>query len=363
MSRLTAGMATLGSPSKHHGQYYKEAFGSRLVTETLEDCYDKLPSPSELIERILIKPQLTLTRSVTDAAMLMPSQSLPQSPCIALALLVVDRASDNDSGGERNSRKTSTKIVKELGDLGVIVPLHNLRYMMRVYPNRTRITSNNFDPLLYWRRGIQMINRAMFNGSQDFSGYVLKPAELRDIQKERSVVSFTIDVISAQRLMRPVSLPANKAMNPYVEVEVFHASDKREKRNESTLPRDLDPPQKFRTNIVRENGFNPMFDDHFKFKVTKKQPDLVFVRWSVKLSNDGENYNDRPAVATYTAKLSNLKQGYRTLSLLNDAGDQYLFSTLFCKIKIDSIEKMMIDAPHRALDGSRIKGLGGKAFS
>ncbi|KAF5257473.1 hypothetical protein FOXYS1_11999 [Fusarium oxysporum] len=448
----------------------KEIFGSRLVTEMLEDFFDKLPSTSELMERVLIKvkkPQIKqeppasnfhghrrgnsfnspLTRSVTDAAMLMPSQSLPQSlmrspspscrrPVRKSRFNTITEggvqarasrsASDNDSGGERNSRKTSTKIVKELGDLGVYcsgvnyagfytaeakqynhifsfiessfakhfrtkeqkiaVDLHNLRYMMRVYPDRTRITSNNFDPLLYWRRGIQMvalnwqtfdlgmqINRAMFDGGQDFSGYVLKPAELRDIQvlpynpelpggkKERSV-SFTIAVISAQRLMRPASLPANKAMNPYVEVEVFHASDKR-KRNESALPRDLDPPQKFRTNIVRENGFNLVFDGHFKFKVRKKQPDLVFVRWSVKLSNEGENYNDRPVVATYTAKLSNLKQGYRTLPLLNDAGDQYLFSKLFCKIKVDSIEKMMIDAPCRALDGSRIKGLGGKAFS
>ncbi|KAF6515188.1 hypothetical protein HZS61_005094 [Fusarium oxysporum f. sp. conglutinans] len=439
----------------------KVVFGSRLVTETLEDCYDKLPSPSELMERILIKvkkPQIKqeppasnfrggrrgnslnslLTRSMTDAAMLTPSQSLPQSlmrspsPSCRRPVRktrvntiteggVQDRASrsasDNDSGGERNSRKTSTKIVKELGDLGVYcsgvnytgfdtaaakqynhifsfmessfakysrtkeqkiaVDLHNLRYMMRVYPDRTRITSNNFNPLLYWRRGIQMvalnwqtfdlgmqISRAMFDGGQDFSGYVLKPAELRDIQvlpynpelpggMKRSVVSFTIDVISAQRLMRPASLPADKAMNPYVEVEVFHASNKREKRNESALPRDLDPPQKFRTNIVRENGFNPMFDGHFKFKVTNKQPDLVFIRWSVKLSNDGENYNDRPAVATYTAKLSNLKQGYRTLPLLNDAGDQYLFLKLFCKIKVDSIEKMMIDAPCRTLPRPR----------
>ncbi|KAH7243970.1 PLC-like phosphodiesterase [Fusarium solani] len=383
----------------------KEAFGSRL-----------LPSPSELMERILIKVKKPQSKQEPPASNFrgrrrgnslnspLTRSSLPQSlirspspSCRRPVRKTRDNtiteggvqgrasrsASDDDSGGERNSRKTSTKIVKELGDLGVYcagakqpnhifsfmessfakhfrakeqkiaVDLHNLRYMMRVYPDRTRITSNNFDPLLYWRRGIQMINRAMFDGGQDSSGYALKPAELRDIQKERSVVSFTIDVISAQRLMRPASLPANKAMNPYVEVE----------RNESALPRDPDPPQKFRTNIVRENGFNPMFDGHFKFKVTKKQPDLVFARWSVKLSNDGENYNDRPAVATYTAKLSNLKQGYRTLPLLNDAGDQYLFSKLFCKIKIDSIEKMMIDAPHRALDGCRIKGLGGKACS
>ncbi|EXL93457.1 hypothetical protein NOF04DRAFT_13751 [Fusarium oxysporum II5] len=74
------------------------------------------------------------------------------------------------------------------------------------------------------------------------------------------------------------------------------------------------------------------------------EPGLVFIRWSIKLSNDSKNYNNRPAVATYTAKLSNLKQGYRTLPLLNNTGDQYLFSKLFYKIKVDSI-KMMIDAP------------------
>ncbi|KAH6883493.1 PLC-like phosphodiesterase [Thelonectria olida] len=450
----------------------KEAFGSQLVTETLEDSYDKLPSPSKLTERILIKvkkPQIKeeppasdfrgrrrgnslnspLTRPMADGAMLMHSQSLPQSPMLSpspssrrlvsktrvntiteggVQDTISSSTSDNESGGERNARKTSTKTVKELGDLGVYsagvkfagfdaaeakeynhifsfkessfakhsrakklkmaVDLHNLRYMMRVYPDRTRITSNNFNPLFYWRRGVQMatlnwqtfdlgmqINRAMFDGGRDFSGCVLMPAELRDIQvlpydpeiaggkKERSVVSFTIDVISAQQLMRPANLPANKSMDPYVEVEVFHASDKREKKNESTLPRDFDSPQKFQTNIVRENGFNPIFDGQFKCKVTTKHPDLVFVRWSVKLSNDGENYNDRPAVATYTAKLSNLKQGYRTLPLLNHAGNQYLFSKLFCWIKVDSIEKMMIDAPRRAQDGRRIKGLGGKVFS
>src|SRR5690606_14824926 len=57
---------------------------------------------------------------------------------------------------------------------------HNMRYLMRIYPDRTRITSNNFDPLIYWRRGVQMaalnwqrydlgmqLNRAMFDGGTD----------------------------------------------------------------------------------------------------------------------------------------------------------------------------------------------------
>lgn len=453
----------------------KSTFGPRLVTETLEGSYDKLPSPSELMERILIKvkkPQIKedpvvtgndfrgrrrgnslnspLTRPVPDNSAFMPSQSLPQSPMLTpshstrrlvskarvntitegqVQDMMSSSTSDNESSSERNSRKTPNKTVKVLGDLGVYcagvkfsgfdtadakqynhifsfmessfakhsrakeekmaLDIHNMRYMMRVYPDRTRITSNNFDPLSYWRRGVQMaalnwqtfdlgmqLNRAMFDGGKDSSGYVLKPAELRDIQvlpynpdiaegkKERTVVNFSIDVISAQQLMRPAGFASNKSMHHYVEVEVFHANDKRDKREaDSNLGPDLDSPLKFQTQIIRENGFNPAFNREFKFKVTTKHPDLIFVRWSVKLSNDGESYNERPPLATYTAKLTNLKQGYRTLPLLNHQGDQYLFSRLFCKIKVDSSEKMMIDAPRHIQDSSKLNRLGGKVFS
>ncbi|KAI8657878.1 Phosphoinositide phospholipase C [Fusarium keratoplasticum] len=455
----------------------KDCFGSRLVTETLDAFPDKLPSPSELMERVLIKvkkPQIKeevvsagndfrgrrrgnslnspmIRPTVPDSAAIMPSQSLPQSPMLTpshstrrlvsktrvntitegqVQDMMSSSTSDNESGAEQAAKKAPNKTVKVLGDLGVYcagvkfsgfdtadakqynhifsfmeasfakhsrtkeqkmaLDIHNMRYMMRVYPDRTRITSNNFDPLIYWRRGVQMaalnwqtfdlgmqLNRAMFDGGKDYSGYVLKPAELRDIQvlpynsdiaegkKERSVVTFSIDVISAQQLMRPANLPANKSINPYVEVEVFHANDKRDKKeSECILSLEPDSPPKVQTDIKPENGFNPMFDKHFKFRVTTKHPDLVFVRWSVKLSTDGESYNERPAVATYTAKLTNLKQGYRTLPLLNHAGDQYLFSKLFCKIKVDPVEKKLIDAPRRAQDGgNKLNRLGGKVFS
>jgi phosphatidylinositol phospholipase C delta len=454
----------------------KESFGSRLVTETLEAFPDKLPTPSELMERVLIKvkkPQIKeepvavgndfrgrrrgnslnspmMRPSIPDGTPLMPSQSLPQSPMLTpshssrrlvsktrvntitegqVQGMLSSSTSDNESVCEQPVKKVHNKTVKVLGDLGVYcagvkfsgfdtadakqynhifsfmessfakhsrakeqkmaLDIHNMRYMMRVYPDRTRITSNNFDPLNYWRRGVQMaalnwqtfdlgmqLNRAMFDGGKDSCGYVLKPAELRDIQvlpynsdiaegkKERTVISFTIDVISAQQLMRPANLSANRSMDPYVEVEVFHANDKRDKKEaDSNLVLEHDTPIKYQTDVIRENGFNPMFDKQMKYTVTTKHPDLIFVRWSVKLSNDGESYNERPAVATYTAKLTNLKQGYRTLPLLNHAGDQYLFSKLFCKIKVESVEKKFMEAPRRIQDGNKLNRLGGKVFS
>ncbi|EER40686.1 conserved hypothetical protein [Histoplasma capsulatum H143] len=65
-----------------------------------------------------------------------------------------------------------------------------------------------------------------------------------------------------------------------------------------------------------------------------KYPDLVFVRWVVRNSPDGRSFggNNSVQLATFTAKLSSLSQGYRYLPLYDASGDQYLFSTLFCKI-------------------------------
>ncbi|KAJ2962258.1 hypothetical protein NQ176_g10949 [Zarea fungicola] len=287
-----------------------------------------------------------------------------------------------ESSFSKNSRSKEDKMS---------LNIHNMRYLMRVYPDGTRLASSNFDPLLYWRRGVQMaalnwqtfdlgmqLNRAMFEGGQDSSGYVLKPPELREFQvqpfnqdiaggkKERSVVSFSIDMLSAQQLMRPANLAASKSMDFYVEVEIFHANDKRDKKEDpADSIGDTDTPLKFQTEVIRENGFSPLFmSGQFKFKVVTKHPELVFVRWSVKLSNDGESYStkDRPPIASYTAKLCNLKKGYRTLPLLNHAGDQYLFSTLFCKIQMGEIEKTLIDAPRPVQDGGKLNRLGGKVF-
>ncbi|OAA38442.1 PLC-like phosphodiesterase [Beauveria brongniartii RCEF 3172] len=460
----------------------KEAFGYRLVTEPLDPSSNKLPSPSELMGRILIKvkePRMHDDGNMSSAAVIAQatrgrgnsvgsssqpvhvsqspapyvSQSLPQSPLLSgyprrvasnsrkrvqtineetTHVHDMSSNSDTESGSDTGSGSPSAnKTIPVLGRLGVYcagvkfpgfdtpaakkfnhifsfmessfsknsrskedkmsLNIHNMRYLMRVYPDGTRLASSNFDPLIYWRRGVQMaalnwqtfdlgmqLNRAMFDGGQDSSGYVLKPPELRDIQvlpynsdiargkKERSVVSFSVDMLSAQQLMRPANLSASKSMDFYVEVEVFHANDKRDKK-EGNFDGDngTDTPLKFQTEVIRENGFSPMFmSGQFKFKVVTKHPELVFVRWSVKLSNDGESYStkDRPPIASYTAKLRNLKKGFRTLPLLNHAGDQYLFSTLFCRIQIDEIEKTLIDAPRSPSDGSKLNRFGGKVF-
>lgn len=450
----------------------KETCGSKLVTQPLDPTVEQLPTPSQLMHRILIKvkkPRTFEDSVLTEQTNGRTRGSSLSSPCIRPTQLdnstisagllppspytrtykTINReqpkyagneaqdsqsssTSDSESLTEDASRvkeskgknKTST-IIKVLGELGVYcaglkfhgfdapecksynhilsfaestfdkitkdandkraVGRHNMRYMMRIYPKWGRIQSNNFDPLKYWRRGIQMValnwqtydlgmqmNDAMFAAGKDQSGYVLKPIELREIKmipsvpeeagagyvkRERKNVTFSIDIISAQQLMRPKGLAPSSNVNPYVEVEVYHADDKSKDNlgvvGEGGLDASakdglsgLGTPHRRRTQIIPDNGFNPIFDKKFNFALTTKYPELVFVRWTVRCSNDGSGYNERGLpLATYTAKLSSLKQGWRTLPLNDNNGDQFLFSTLFCRIKIDPATSIYVNGP------------------
>ncbi|CAK7227184.1 hypothetical protein SEUCBS140593_006491 [Sporothrix eucalyptigena] len=251
------------------------------------------------------------------------------------------------------------------------VYFHNMRYLMRVYPKAYRFGSSNFNPLGHWRRGVQMsalnwqtydlgmqLNAAMFTGGTDQSGYVLKPRECRQFQvlpnlpgeskprelkRERKNVNFTIGIVSAQQLMRPVNFPDRRTLDPYVEVEVFMADDKRDRDEGKQQQSDHAPltPLLYRTKITPGNGFNPVFDQRFNFRFTTKYPDLVFVRMSVKLAENGKYTNAAPT-ATFTAKLSNLKQGYRTIPLVDVNADRYMFSTLLCEIHKEPITSVFV---------------------
>ncbi|CAK7269686.1 hypothetical protein SEPCBS119000_003697 [Sporothrix epigloea] len=254
------------------------------------------------------------------------------------------------------------------------VYFHNMRYLMRVYPKAYRFGSSNFNPLIHWRRGVQMsalnwqtydlgmqLNAAMFTGGTDQSGYVLKPRECRQFQllpnlpgeskprelkRERKNVNFSIGIVSAQQLMRPVNLPDRRTLDPYIEVEAFMADDKRDCDESKQEQTDYAPltPLLYRTKIAPGNGFNPVFDQRFNFRFTTKYPDLVFLRLSVKLAENGKYTNASPT-ATFTAKLSNLKQGFRTIPLVDANADRYMFSTLFCEIRKEPITSIFVPCP------------------
>ncbi|EPS25225.1 hypothetical protein PDE_00157 [Penicillium oxalicum 114-2] len=262
-------------------------------------------------------------------------------------------------------------------DNKVALEAHNRKFLTRVYPSAFRLRSSNFDPNKFWRRGVQMaalnwqtydvgmqMNQAMFAAGSDRTGYVLKPESLRHPipegglpkrKTERRLVRFAVEVISAQQLPRPRTLGSEDMINPYVEIEMFSADDRGQSLAYGEGGMDASArngmsgigyPHRRRTKIEPSNGYSPIFNDRFKLSLETKYPDLVFVRWTVWSSLDGRSAGNNNSVqlATFTAKLTSLSQGYRYLPLYDGSGDQYLFSTLFCRItKEDPIPVQRLD--------------------
>ncbi|KAI5272677.1 PLC-like phosphodiesterase [Aureobasidium subglaciale] len=249
---------------------------------------------------------------------------------------------------------------------------HNSRYLMRVYPAAIRIDSSNFNPLQSWKRGVQMaalnwqtydihlqMNEAMFAAGTDRTGYVLKPEEmrynkqsqtsgslldgLRFLKRGKHLVQFSVDIISAQRLPRPRNHNPELGMNPYVEFEVYAAEDNKSRGYAKVdggidiQPSGMGPSVKRRTRLIEGNGFDPNFGDCFRVSLETKYPSLVFVRCTVWNSPDGRNASSNSTLlATFTAKLTSLQQGYRHLPLFNSYGERYRDAKLFVRIKKDS---------------------------
>ncbi|KAL8702828.1 MAG: hypothetical protein Q9201_003996 [Fulgogasparrea decipioides] len=261
---------------------------------------------------------------------------------------------------------------------------HNMRYLMRIYPSSYRVQSSNPDPLLFWRRGVQMaalnwqtydlpmqLNHAMFASGSDRSGYVFKPRELRQSLEEhtwespscgngkvqKKVIKFSVDMISAQQLPRPRNLSDEAPLNPYIEIEMFSAEDKGKdvaygEGGQNASARNgmsgIGSPHRRRTKVVAGHSFSSIFKDNFKLQVETKHPSLVFVRWIVWSSQDGRTPNSNGGsapLATFTAKLSSLEQGYRHLPLFDHNGNQFLLATLFCKIKKEAPVTVEREAP------------------
>lgn len=274
------------------------------------------------------------------------------------------------------SENTFVKLCAKESETKTALEKHNMRYLMRVYPGARRIDSSNFNPLQAWRRGVQMaalnwqtydvhmqVNEAMFAAGSDRLGYVLKPEELRQAKhlaiadvvsddgelkekKWKKIVRFGVDIVSAQRLPRPRNQSSETPMNPYIEFEMYSAEDKARgiatgEGGTDASARDgmlgIGSPLRKRTRVVEGNGFDPVFNQPIQMTVETKHTSLIFVRWTVWNSPDGRRANsNNTLLATFTAKLDSLQQGYRHLPLFNPHGEQYRDAKLFVKIRKDA---------------------------
>ena len=174
----------------------------------------------------------------------------------------------------------------------------NQFHLSRIYPKGTRFDSSNYDPTPNWFCGSQIvalnyqtcstpmkINRGRFreNGR---CGYILKPEFKPEMNFPYN--QLVVTVYGARQLPR-----TGETSDPYVSVSM-HGS-----KND----------QKFETKVVDNNGFNPDWNETFKF-------DLSQVEYSIILfdirDKDQIRYKN---MGHYALPVYCIKPGFRVIQL------------------------------------------------
>ncbi|KAF9122911.1 Phospholipase C [Mortierella sp. 14UC] len=342
--------------------------GSWLVVAPLDSEHVVLPSPDELQFKILIKskvlpPDATSQEFSTDTESESERESESDSDSVkkpktkskkvriarALSNITIYCQSRHFPGFTHDgcsphkiisfSERVSLRLAKQT--LQEYINM-NKSHLTRVYPAGFRINSTNYDPHHHWAAGCQVValnyqshdrgmqmNNAMFT-MNGHCGYVLKPEALRlgpgEVCNHDKAPSFiktypvdvTLEIISAQQLPRPNEAQSGDVIDPVCEVEC------------------LVPGQsavKYKTRHVNDNGFNPLWDEKFKFRVDYEHHQLVFFRFVVQ----DEDIKFSDMIASYCISLDCLQEGYRHIQLHDPSGDPYLYSTLFIRVSIQPV--------------------------
>ncbi|XP_062337457.1 1-phosphatidylinositol 4,5-bisphosphate phosphodiesterase delta-1b isoform X1 [Osmerus eperlanus] len=346
--------------------------GSALITKPLGDKMPThFPSPEELKGKILIKGKRL---NKLEACF---TQGAPLEVKTDLLTEEEDDEDDEENKGEKKKSKKGKKIklANELSNMvvycksvhfqsfedskahqgfyemasfkeGIAVRLaeesannyvrHNVDKLSRIYPAGSRTDSSNYNPVPLWNAGCQIValnfqtpdkdmnvNQGKFqtNGK---SGYILKPSFLRDQASMFNPLTLTkgewlqhktlhIMVISAQQLPK-INQKKTSIVDPLVRVEVYG------------VPADVAQKE---TKHIDNNGFNPQWNENFKFNV--HVPELAMVRFVIE-DYDSKSYND--FVAQYTLPLTSLQLGYRQVPLLNKNGDVLSSAGLFVHVMV-----------------------------
>ncbi|KAF7667514.1 hypothetical protein LDENG_00059050 [Lucifuga dentata] len=242
---------------------------------------------------------------------------------------------ENQSFYEMSSFKEQ-KAMKLAEDSANEYICHNVDKLSRTYPAGSRTDSSNYNPVPLWNAGCQIValnfqtsctdmdvnqGRFLVNGK---SGYILKPAYLRDRATEFDPITLTrgewlkhkmfhVMVISAHQLPK-VNKKKSSIVDPLVKVEIYG------------VPSDVAVKE---TNHIENNGFNPAWNENFQFDVYV--PELALVRFVVE---DYDSMSDNEFVGQYTLPFNSLQMGYRHVPLLNKNGDVLPSAGLFVHIMV-----------------------------
>nr|AAQ75083.1 phosphatidylinositol phospholipase C [Toxoplasma gondii] len=187
----------------------------------------------------------------------------------------------------------------------------NQRFLTRVYPAGTRLQSSNFSPVVPWLFGAQVValnlqslgsatilneGRFLDNGGPA-GGYVLKPEMMRNPARpfvpafaelsacRETPVHFTIKILSAHQLPRPVTDPW-KGPSTINKIKTRKSTDLSCPFVSVSIHGVKEDTKAFRTSTVMNNGFNPRWSSpESTFEFIVHAPSVALLMFKVQTAD------------------------------------------------------------------------------
>ncbi|ORC90769.1 phospholipase c-like protein [Trypanosoma theileri] len=220
------------------------------------------------------------------------------------------------------------------------IQLQNTRMLSRVYPKGTRVTSSNYDPMIPWSAGCQLValnfqtwdephrlNHGMF-AQNNRAGYVLKPSFLINPQSRDKPTAYTlrVKIISGVQIPRPKLRVSGDAVDPYVRLKIYGATTK----------------TSVQTKTVWNNGLKPVWDESFNLSGDSVELDIMTI--TVIDGNVGKDEE----ICGASIPLKHLRNGYRAVTMqLSTDGVTLQTARVFCYFELVSESKKEIISKKR----------------
>ncbi|NXY33996.1 PLCZ1 phosphodiesterase, partial [Pomatorhinus ruficollis] len=232
---------------------------------------------------------------------------------------------ENNSIGESYARKLLRISAREF-------IAHTTRFITRIYPKGTRMSSSNYNPQEFWNVGCQMValnfqtpgtqmelqdGKFLDNGG---CGYVLKPEFLRDRNTTftpRNVggyskpMSLSIRLISGHQLP-PSSMSKTNKADPMVQIEIYGVPEDQARKKSS---------------VIKSNALCPKWNETFSFNI--QVPELAMIRFCVE---DEVSLVNNEFLGQYTLPVTSLNTGYRKIPLMSKEGIKLESASLFAHV-------------------------------
>ena len=384
----------------------KSAFKGHLVASPPDDDLI-LPSLASLRKKILIKvkyadPKKAAAKAQAENPSYKTTSFHKKQSTISAASSSPSSSDDEAlaSGSEAQTKKKKSSIIPSLSALGIytrsyhfsnltspdaLIPTHifslsekklmdvhqssgptlfshNRDFLMRAFPSGLRVRSDNLNPAVFWRKGVQivalnwqrwdegmMLNEAMFDGS---GGWVLKPngylstssaaptsefsqgpqlGEIKEISNESQadavlhrILNLRLTVLAAQDVPLPLDLKSAHSFHPYLKCEL-HVERPSER---SGAPIDNDGKSKdgdeddgkFK-HTIKSKSKGTEIDFRGQIVDFKDVPGVVeelsFLRFKIQ---DDEIFGKDDLAAWACIRLDRLKEGWRFVHVLDALG-------------------------------------------